>query len=269
MATPESTGEPVSPPKGEPLAAGAFIPDASVIERLANAFFQCLPSSAPIGSPAGPASPSTPWAAPAQPSALVTASVIPAQPPFVQPDVPTNGVPSSVPYRSFGASAGSDSPLAFPLSRAVAPAASQTAIAAPRVDPLQADEGRVPLRGDASPDSYLSTLGSLEPAPSAVSPFSGPVDLSTALKALRAATRPDARALSVGAEYPSARSPTDASHEIPGYAVQPPGLPRPPARNLDGGTPSERPFDSIGRARRAAPGRRRARRLVPGRAAVQ
>ena len=64
------------------------------IERLANAFFQGLSSGAPISSPAGPASASTPWSAPAP------AGVIPAQPPFVQPEVPTNGVPSSVPYQS-------------------------------------------------------------------------------------------------------------------------------------------------------------------------
>ena len=152
MATPEQTGEALSPPEGGPvLAAGAFIPDAAVIERLANAFFQGLSSGAPISSPAGPASASTPWSAPAP------AGVIPAQPPFVQPEVPTNGVPSSVPYRSYGASAGSASPSAFVQSRAVAPVVSQTAIAAPRVDPRQAVERRVPLRDDTNPDFSLPT----------------------------------------------------------------------------------------------------------------
>ena len=44
--------------------------------------------------------------------------------------------PSSLPLRSFGgASAGGASPLAFPQSRAVAPAAAQTLVAAPRLDP--------------------------------------------------------------------------------------------------------------------------------------
>jgi cysteine desulfurase/selenocysteine lyase len=230
MATPEPTGEPVSPPEGEPLAAGAFVPDAAAIERLANAFFQGLPSGAPISSSTGPALPLTPWTAPAQPSAPVGASVIPAQPPFVQPDVPTNGVPSSVPYRSFGASPGSASPFAFAQSRAIAPAVSQTAIAAPRVDPLQDVERRVPIRGDASPDSYLPTPGSLEPAALALSPFSAPVDLSTALSAFRAATQPDARALSAGAENPFARSSTGAGHAVPADAVLPANSPaRPPA----------------------------------------
>jgi cysteine desulfurase / selenocysteine lyase len=230
MATPELTREPASQSGGEPVAAGAFVPDTAAIERLANAFFQGLPSGAPISPSTGPASPFTPWTAPAQPSAPVGASVIPAQPPFVQPDVPANGVPSSVPYRSFGASPGSASPFAFAQSRAIAPAVSQTAIAAPRVDPLQDVERRVPIRGDASPDSYLPTPGSLEPAALALSPFSAPVDLSTALSAFRAATQPDARALSAGAENPFARSSTGAGHAVPADAVLPANSPaRPPA----------------------------------------
>src|ERR1700677_3600810 len=98
MATPEQTGEAVSLPEGEPLAAGSFIPDAAVIERLANSFFQGLKGSAPINSPAVPVSPPAPWPAP------LTASVMPAQPPVAQPEVPTDGVPSSVPHPSFGAS---------------------------------------------------------------------------------------------------------------------------------------------------------------------
>jgi cysteine desulfurase/selenocysteine lyase len=224
MATPDRTGQAASPPEGEPLAAGAFIPDAAVIERLANSLFQDLTGGASIGSPAIPVSPPPPWSAP------VPASVIPAQPPFAQPEVPTDGVPSSVPYRSLGASAESASPFAFVQSRAVAPAVSQTAIAAPRVDPRQAVERRVPLRGDINPDSSLSTLGSLEPAALVLSPFSAPVDLSTALGALRVLTRPDVTALSVGAGDPSGRSPTEPAHVIPGDAVRPPASPaRPPA----------------------------------------
>jgi cysteine desulfurase / selenocysteine lyase len=217
------------PPEGEPVAAGAFVPDVGAIERLANAFFQGLPSGAPVSSSTGPASPLTPWPAPLQPSAPVPASVIPTQPPFVHPDVPTNDVPASVPYRSFGASAGSASPFAFAQSRAVAPAPSQTAIAAPRVDPLQGVEERVPIRGDAGPESYRSDVGLLEPAVLAVSPFSAPVDLSAALSALRAATRPDAAELSAGAGNPSGRSPAEAGHEIPADAVPPSPPSRPPA----------------------------------------
>jgi cysteine desulfurase/selenocysteine lyase len=226
MATPELNGERVSSPEGEPLAPGAFIPDAAVIERLANAFFQGLPSGAPINSPSGPASPFTPRSGPAQPSAPVPASVIPAQPPFVQPDVPTNGA-SSVPYRSLGASAGSASPFAFAQSRAVAPAVSQTAIAALRADPLEAIEGRVPQRADASLDSYRSTGDWLEPGASAVSPFSAPVDLSAALNAFRMSTRLSAEVLSPGAGNPSARSPTEAGDPIPSPAspAHPPTIP--------------------------------------------
>src|SRR5271166_984032 len=154
MPTPDLTGAPVSAPEVEPAAAGAFIPDAGAIERLANAFFQGLTGGALMGSPAVPASPPAPWSAPAQPSAPAFASVIPAQPPFGAPDIPANGVPSSVPLRSFGgASAGSASPFAFVQSRALAPAASQTSIAAPRVDPLQPVERTLPLQGTTSPDA--------------------------------------------------------------------------------------------------------------------
>jgi cysteine desulfurase / selenocysteine lyase len=215
MATPELSGESVPPPEGEP-AAGAFVPDVGAIERLANAFFQGRASGASIDSPAIPPSP-----LPAQPSAPLPASVIPAQPPFPRPDVPRNDVPSSLPYRSFGASAGSASPLAFAQSRGLAPAVSQTAIAAPRVDPVQAAEERVPLRGDPSRSAYLSTPGSLEPTALALSPFSAPVDLSAALSALRAATQPGAPDLSIGAGDSSGRSPAEVGHETSGDAVPP------------------------------------------------
>jgi cysteine desulfurase / selenocysteine lyase len=130
------------------------------------------------------------------------ASSIPVQPPFGAPDVPTNGLPSSVPFRSFGgASAGSASPFAFPQSRGVAPAASQTAIAAPRADPL-VSLGELPLQ---------DALGVGGPAPAAplapLSPFSMPVDLSAALSALNLAVRPGAGAPVIGlANAPGANS---------------------------------------------------------------
>jgi cysteine desulfurase / selenocysteine lyase len=250
MATPEQTGEAVSLPEDEPLAAGSFIPDAAVIERLANSFFQGLTGGAPINSPAVPVSPPTPWPAP------LTASVIPAQPPVAQPEVPTDGVPSSVPHPSFGASAGSASPFAFVQSRAVAPAVSQTAIAAPRVDPRQAVEGKVPLRGEIDPDSSLSPLGSLEPAALALSPFSAPVDLRAALSAFRVLSQPDVTAPSVGAGDLSGRSPTEARHMIPGDAPRPPAPPAGPRAiptaatplNTDPFLPAERvdPRQSLG-----------------------
>jgi hypothetical protein len=86
---------------------------------------------------------------------------------------------------------------------------SQTAIAAPRADPLQDVEGRVPLRGNASPDPYRSSVDLFEPAALAVSPFSAPVDLSAAVSALRAATQRGAP------ELPSGRSPAEADDAIP------------------------------------------------------
>src|SRR5271165_5490963 len=187
MSTPE-VGDALEPADvGGSAPAGAFIPDAGAIERLANAFFKGLTTGAPLGTPAIPASPPAPWSTPAPPSASVAASAIPVQPPFGAPDVPTNGLPSSVPFRSFGgASAGSASPFAFPQSRGVAPAASQTAIAAPRADPL-ASLDALPLQ-DATSIGGPAAAAPLAP----LSPFSAPIDLSAALSALNFAVRPGA-----------------------------------------------------------------------------
>src|SRR5208337_3172270 len=210
MPTADLTGSPVSPTEAEPIAAGAFVPDVATIERLANAFFQGLTGGAPAASPAVPASPPAPWTAPAPPTAATAAAVVPIQPPFGAPDIPTNGVPSSVPLRSFGgASAGSASPFAFAQSRAVAPAASQTSIAAPRVDPLQSAERLTPLPVEASPEAYVPTPGATPaaaPLPLPLSPFSAPLDLSAALDAFAAATN---------SGYAAAPS-------VPGFATVPP-----------------------------------------------
>ena len=104
--------------------------------------------------------------------APVTARVVPVQPPFGAPDIPTEGLPSSVPARWFGgASAGSASPFAFARSRALAPAASQTAIAAPRVDPLQAVERTVPLQGTTSPTRSSPRPAGSSPRRSRFRPF--------------------------------------------------------------------------------------------------
>ena len=160
MTTPDLTGSPVSPTEAEPVAAGTFVPDVATIERLANAFFQTLTGGAPAAPPAVPASPPAPWTAPAPTSTSVAAAAVPIQPPFGAVEVPTGGLPSSVPARSFGgASAGSASPFAFAQSRAVAPAASQTAVAAPRVDPIQAGERLSPLPVETSPEAYGPTPG--------------------------------------------------------------------------------------------------------------
>ncbi len=227
MPTADLTG---SPTDAEPIAAGAFVPDVATIERLANAFFQGLTGGGPAAPPAIPASPPAPWSAPAQPGAPVTASVVPVQPLFGAPDIPTDGLPSSVPGRSFGgASAGSASPFAFPQSRALAPAASQTAIAAPRVD-AQSIERTVPLHATTSTEGFLSAPGGLEQPPFPLSPFSAPVDLTAALSALRVATQPDVAALSSGGGIPSGVSRTEAGQAIPEQAATPPLSPaRPPA----------------------------------------
>ena len=191
---------------------GAFIPDAAAIERLANAFFQGLTGGAQIGSPVIPASPPAPWSAPAQPSAPAYASAVPVQPPFGSPDIPTNGVPSSVPYRSFGgASAGSASPFAFVQSRALAPAASQTSVSAPRVDPLRLSERTVPWREAASPGGAAPTPDALQPPPFPLSPFSEPVDLSAALGALSVASGPDVPAPLPASGLPGAPWPSESA----------------------------------------------------------
>ena len=190
MTTPDLTGSPVSPAEAQPVAAGAFVPDVAAIERLANAFFQSLNGGAPPALPAVPASPPAPWTAPAPTSPSVAAAAVPIQPPMGAVEPPLSGLPSSVPARSFGgASAGSTSPFAVVQSRAVAPAASQTAIAAPRVDPIQSVEHLTPVPVDASSEANASNPGAApSPSGAALSPFSAPLDLSAAIGALVAAT---------------------------------------------------------------------------------
>jgi cysteine desulfurase / selenocysteine lyase len=217
MPTADLTGSPGSPTEAEGVAADAFVPDVGAIERLANAFFLGMTGGAPASAPAVPASPPAPWSTPAQPGATASAGIVPVQPPLGAPDLPTNGVPSSVPLRSFGgASAGSASPFAFAQSRALAPAASQTAIAAPRVDPLQSAERTIPLQDAPGPGVHASAPGALEPPPFPLSPFSAPIDLSAALSALSAASRPDAAASSTGVGFASAPLPPESAYPAPG-----------------------------------------------------
>ena len=183
MSTPD-IGDASELTDGFGAAPGAFVPDAGAIERLANALFKGLTGGAPLATPAIPASPPAPWSTPAPPSTSVAASAIPVQPPFGAPDVPTTGLPSSVPFRSFGgASAGSASPFAFPQSRALAPAASQTAIAAPRADPL-ASLGALQLQdrtGVAAPGG--APLGAPANPASSPAPWSTPSPPSTSVAA--------------------------------------------------------------------------------------
>jgi cysteine desulfurase/selenocysteine lyase len=223
MTTPDLTGSPVSPAEAQPAAAGTFVPDVATIERLANAFFQGLTGGAPAAPPAVPASPPAPWTAPAPTSPSVAAAAVPIQPQFGAVEPPTAGLPSSVPARSFGgASAGSASPFAFAQSRAVAPAASQTAIAAPRVDPIQAGERLTPLPVETSPEAYAPTVAGT-PSAAGLSPFSAPLDLGAALNALAAATGFSTAAGFAAPGYGASRVPApelgDVSHVS---AVAPP-----------------------------------------------
>jgi cysteine desulfurase/selenocysteine lyase len=251
MTTPDLTGSPGSPTEAEPVAAGTFVPDVAAIERLANAFFQGLSGGAPAAPPAVPASPPAPWTAPAPTSTSVAAAAVPIQPSFGAVEVPTGGLPSSVPARSFGgASAGSASPFAFAQSRAVAPAASQTAVAAPRVDPIQAGERLSPLPVETSPEAYSPTPGAAAaPSAAALSPFSAPLDLSAAIGALVAATgfspAPGYAAPDYGASGVPAPGLGDVSHVS---AVAPP-----PSAMAASGLSARSPFSPEPYAPAAAP----------------
>jgi cysteine desulfurase/selenocysteine lyase len=151
MATPE-------------FAAGAFLPDADAIARLANAFFKGVSGGAPLAPPAAAASAPAPWT-PATPSTSVLAQAVPVQPPFGAPD-PLAAVPASVPLRSFGgASAGSAAPHAALASRAAVPAALQTLVSPPRPDSAA-----------VAPPSW----------PESASPFAAEIDLRAALSRLSA-----------------------------------------------------------------------------------
>ena len=190
MPTPDLTGSPVSPAETGPVAAGAFLPDVAAIERLANAFFKGLTGGAPRRLPAVPASPPAPWTAPAPTSPSVAAAAVPIQPPMGAVEPPLSGVPSSVPVALVRRRLGR---LGFALRRRRSrarsrPAASQTAVAAPRVDPIQSADGRrCPV--ETSPEAYAATPGvASAPYAAALSPFSAPLDLSAALGALAAAT---------------------------------------------------------------------------------
>src|SRR5579871_1935785 len=82
MPTHNQNGGRSSPVEAELAIAGAFIPDAGAIERLAHAFFLGLTDGARASSPAAAAALAEPWSAPAQPAAQTVAGVNPIQPPF-------------------------------------------------------------------------------------------------------------------------------------------------------------------------------------------
>ena len=234
MTTPDLAGSPVSPAEAQPAAAGALVPDAATIERLANALFHGLSGGAPAAPPAVPASPPAPWTAPAPTSPSVAAAAVPIQPPMGAPEAPTGGIPSSVPARAFGgASAGSASPFANAQSRAVAPAVSQTAIAAPRVDPIESGARLAPIPVEPSAEGTIPTPGA---APSALSPFAAPLDLSAALNALAVATglapipAPGFAAPGFGASGVPASTPGNVTaYAAPPSPVRPPSPARAPS----------------------------------------
>jgi cysteine desulfurase/selenocysteine lyase len=188
MPTADSSDAPHSAQDIDGVPLGTFIPDPAALERLANAFFAGVTGGAPGGSPAVPASPPAPWSAPAQPSTPLAAAAIPVPLPLGAPDAPTDGAPSSLPLRSFGgASAGSASPFAFAQSRAIAPAASQTAIATPRVDPLTSSELSLAERGPSDPSLDAFNPNARDNGAARLSPFAAPVDLGAVLSVFGAA----------------------------------------------------------------------------------
>jgi cysteine desulfurase/selenocysteine lyase len=186
MDTPES----VAPPE----AGRFFTPDPQVIERLANAFFKGIGGGAPTAPPATPTSAPAPWT-PSAPATTTLAQAVPVQPPFGAPDPLATSLPASAPFRSFGgASAGSATPHAPFVSRAVAPAAAQMLLSPPRPDPPAL----------ASPEN--------------LSPFATEIDLRAALSGLLAGFRaPQAPALPSppSASRDSAETPYDLDRQSP------------------------------------------------------
>jgi len=146
---------------------GSFLPDVAIIERLANAIFKGVTGGAPIGQPAIPTSAPAPWSPPSPPTAGTIGQVVPVQPPFGVVDPPASSLPASAPARSFGgASAGSAAPATTLAGHLGPPAAGQTLVTRPRVDPT------------AAVDSPVSETSS--------SPFAAEIDYRAALATLRA-----------------------------------------------------------------------------------
>jgi cysteine desulfurase/selenocysteine lyase len=161
MPTPETDAAGAA----DPLALGAFLPDVATIERLANAIFKGVTGGAPAGLPAIPTSAPAPWSPPSPASAI--GQVVPVQPPFGVIDPPASSAPASAPARSFGgASAGSAAPATTLAGHVGPPAAGQTLVTRPRVDPTSTINAPV---DEAS-----------------VSPFAAEIDLRAGLATLRA-----------------------------------------------------------------------------------
>jgi cysteine desulfurase/selenocysteine lyase len=132
MPTPEANAVAAA----DPQPSGAFLPDVATIERLANAIFKGVTGGAPVGQLAIPTSAPAPWSPPSPPAASTVGQVVPLQPPFGVIDPPASSLPASAPARSFGgASAGSAAPATTLAGHVGPPAAGQTLVTRPRIDP--------------------------------------------------------------------------------------------------------------------------------------
>jgi cysteine desulfurase/selenocysteine lyase len=167
MPTPETDAAGPAGAADPQAPGGSFPPDVAIIERLANAIFKGVTGGAPIGQPAIPTSAPAPWSPPSPPTASAIGQVVPVQPPFGVVDPPVSSLPASAPARSFGgASAGSASPASALASRVAPPAAGQTLVTRPRIDPTTVIDSPVDE--------------------AAVSPFAAEIDYRAALATLRA-----------------------------------------------------------------------------------
>jgi cysteine desulfurase/selenocysteine lyase len=167
MPTPETDAAGLAGAADPQATGGSFLPDAAIIERLANAIFKGVTGGAPIGQPAIPTSAPAPWSPPSPPTASAIGQVVPVQPPFGVIDPPVSSLPASAPARSFGgASAGSATPATTQAGHIGLPAAGQTLVTRPRIDPTIAID---------SPVSEASA-----------SPFAAEIDFRAALATLRA-----------------------------------------------------------------------------------
>ena len=272
------TGSPVSPADAEPAAAGAFVPDVAEIQRLANAFFHGLSGGAPLGAAgcSGLAAGAVDRAGRARSAACGRCASDPAAVWRGGPSGWGRSVRGSV--LALSAAPRRARRRRSPLrNRArLAPAASQTSIAAPRVDPLQAVERPVALQGAPAADPQSYAQGGFAPggveAPAALSPFAAPLDLSAALAAFAAATgiraprAADAarRAFCVQSAHRGARCPVGVEPRGPGLS---PPRASPFLMRLRGSrsrsNPSRGSSVQAGRTRRRTPNARRTSKPSP------
>ena len=137
MPTPE-TDPPAWPAR--PIrrrAGGSFLPDVATIERLANAIFKGRDGRRAAASRRSRLGACAVVAAVAADGGAI-GQAVPVQPPFGVIDPPASSLPASAPARSFGgASAGSAAPATTQAGHVGPPAAGQTLVTRPRVDPTR------------------------------------------------------------------------------------------------------------------------------------